>query len=404
MQLRQKLVLDYYLGTLLHVLLKPLVVLLGKVLRRDHDLSKCSSVTVIKMLGGGSLVIAYPALLGIKRVPHIRTLRLLTTPAVRPFAEALGIFDEVIVIRDNSLLTSFTDAIAAIVKLFHCEAIVDLEIHSRFTTVFSLFTCAVNRIGFYTRTSYWRKPLSSHLLFCNAFSGIYYFYDQIAELLGATIPDFDQCRSQFRSAIGDTGTEQRDGERLSIALAPCCSDLATERMLTHEEWVEVLGRRLERESGARKVQVTLLGAPGDRTSLDRLAELIGRQFPCVQSVNLAGKTRLMESIQQIARSDELFCIDSALLHFGRLLGIRTVSFWGPTDPVSLLRPWTNLPEEVHYTRLPCSPCVHIADEPPCMGNNVCMRLSVHPESPEGRNPRWLVPIGAVERFSRTSDE
>ena len=402
MQLRQKLVLDYYLGTLLHVLLKPLVVLLGKVLRRDHDLSKCTSVTVIKMLGGGSLVIAYPALLAIKKVPHIRTLRLLTTPAVRPFAEALGIFDEVIVIRDDSPVTSLVDALGAIVKLFRCDAIVDLEIHSRFTTVFSLFTCAVNRIGFYTRTSYWRRSLSSHLLFCNAFSGIYYFYDQIAELMGGKVPDFDECHSKFRSAIGEPLAGRRDGERLSIALAPCCSDLAAERMLTHEEWIEVLRRRLKGEGGGREVEITLLGGPADRTSLDQLAELIGRELACVKTVNLAGKTRLIESIRQIARSDELLCIDSALLHFGRLLGIPTVSFWGPTDPESLLRPWPNLREEVHYTKLPCSPCVHIADEPPCLGNNVCMRLSVHPDSPARRNPPWIVPIGALSRFSRSA--
>lgn len=401
MQLRHKLVLDYYLGTLLHVILKPLVLLLGRILGRDHDLKKCTSVTVIKMLGGGSLVIAYPALLAIKKEPRIQKLRLLTTPAVRPFAEALGIFDEVIVIRDSSLTTTLVDSLGAIRKLFRCDAIVDLEIHSRFTTVFSLLTCAVNRIGFYTRNSYWRKPLSSHLLFCNAFSGIYYFYDQIAVLLGAAIPDFNQCYTEFRSTIGEAA-RATDPRRLLIALAPCCSDLAAERMLEHHEWLEVLRRRLCREDAPGDVEISLLGAPGDRASLDELAAFIGGAFPAVKTVNLAGKTSLTESVRRIARSDELFCIDSALLHFGRLLGIPTVSFWGPTDPNSLLRPWPDARDEVHYTKLPCSPCVHIADEPPCMGHNICMRLAVNPDSPEDRNPPWIVPIGAVSRFTRSS--
>jgi len=52
-----KLLADYYIGGTLQAVLKPVTVLLGKILRRNHDLSRCSSVTFIKMLGGGSLVI-----------------------------------------------------------------------------------------------------------------------------------------------------------------------------------------------------------------------------------------------------------------------------------------------------------------------------------------------------------
>ena len=97
MKLGAKLVIDYYAGGLLHAILKPPTVLLGKVLRRNHDLTNCSSVTIIKMLGGGSLVVAYPALLAIKNVPGVVKLRLLTTPAVRQFGETLGVFDEILV-------------------------------------------------------------------------------------------------------------------------------------------------------------------------------------------------------------------------------------------------------------------------------------------------------------------
>jgi len=40
------------------------------------------------------------------------------------------------------------------------------------------------------------------------------------------------------------------------------------------------------------------------------------------------KDELAESVRIIAAMDEVLCIDSALLHFSRLLGRRTVSFWG----------------------------------------------------------------------------
>ena len=116
MNIRTKLLTDYYIGGTLQALLKPPTVLLGKILRRDHTLSRCSSVTFIKLMGGGSLVIAYPALLALKKTPQIKQLRLITTSAVKPFAEILGVFDEIIVIRDNSAVTLLTDSIGALRK------------------------------------------------------------------------------------------------------------------------------------------------------------------------------------------------------------------------------------------------------------------------------------------------
>jgi len=394
-----KLLADYYIGGTLQAVLKPVTVLLGKILRRNHDLSRCSSVTFIKMLGGGSLVIAYPALLALKSSPQIKQLRLITTPAVKPFAEVLGVFDEIIVIRDNSAATLMGDALGALRKLYRCDAIVDMEIHSRLTTVFSVLTCAVNRVGFYTGISFWRQKLATHLLFCNIGSGIYYFYDQIAALFGSPLPDMGMCIAAFRARLGvmPRVTEQT---RLKIALAPCCSDLGRERMLKSSEWVDVLKRRFLREDPARQIEIRLLGGPGDKNSLDELADTLRMAFPGLTAVNLAGKTSLSESVRGLAEMDELICIDSALLHFARLLGVPTISFWGPTDPASRLRESEYNRDEIHYRRLPCSPCVHVAQEPPCAGDNVCIRFAVYPDTEMDTNPKWILAPEPINRFGR----
>jgi hypothetical protein len=249
--LRVKLLADYYIGGTLQAILKPATVLLGKIVRRDHNLTRCSSLTFIKMMGGGSLVIAYPALLATKNSPQIKQLRLITTSAVKPF-------DEIIVIRDDSAVTLVGDALSAIRKVFRCDAIVDLEVHSRLTTVFSVVTCAVNRVGFYTGISFWRQKLATHLLFCNISNGIYYFYDQIAALFGGQAPDMGMCVSAFRKQLGVT-LRTPDPASLRIALAPCCSELGRERMLQPNEWVEVFRRRFSREDPGRKIEIRLMG-------------------------------------------------------------------------------------------------------------------------------------------------
>ncbi len=403
MSIRLQLIIDYYIGSLFHILLKPLVILLGKILRREHELKKCKTVAVVKLLGGGSLAIAYPALLAIKQTPTVQRLLLLTTHAVKPFGEALGIFDEIIVIRTKSPLKLLVDSLIATRRLFLCDAIVDLEIHSRLTTVLALFTCARNRVGFYTRDSFWRQHLSTHLLFCNIKSGIYNFYDQAAELFGAKVPAFATCQETFRRFIGifdGQSDGQGDDGILKIAIAPCTSDLAKERMLELDEWIVILRRRIQHVTEGQKVAVALFGAPGDRDRLAETARAMERAFPGVSVVNRAGKTVLIESVREISRMDELICIDSALMHYSRLLGLPTTSFWGPTDPESLLRPWSGGREEVHYSRLPCSPCVHLTDVAPCHGNNICMRLAVNPALQLKRNPAWLVTDDAVTRFTR----
>jgi len=131
MTLRAKLALDCYVGGFLHILLTGPTLLLGMFLARPRTLARCSTVTFMKLLGGGSLAIAYPALLAIKGVSHITCLRLVTTAPIAPFAEALGIFDDIVVVRDGKLLPLLKDSLSVVRRLWCSEALVDLEMHSR---------------------------------------------------------------------------------------------------------------------------------------------------------------------------------------------------------------------------------------------------------------------------------
>jgi len=236
-------------------------------------------------------------------------------------------------------------------------------------------------------------------LFCNISSGIYYFYDQIAALFQGAPPDMALCVATFRKQLG-VSDRIADPSSRRIALAPCCSELGRERMLQDHEWVEVFRRRLSREDPRCKVEVRLMGARSDQQALDRLSDVLRLAFPGIVTANLAGKTSLAESVRGLAEVDELICIDSALLHYARLLGLPTISYWGPTDPASRLRVSEVNRDEVHYRKLPCSPCVHVAQEPPCRGDNICMRFAVYPEETLDSNPKWMLTTEPIDRFWR----
>ena len=376
-------VMDRYAGTPLRLLLKPPAMLLGRILRRPHELSTCSSLTLLKLRGGGSLAIAYPAILGLRRSRQIRQLRIVTTAAVEPFASVLGIFDEVIVVRDQTGLQLLMSSARTIAKLFRCDALADFEMHSRLANVFCLLTCARNRIGFYASDASLRSSLATHPLFSDPSGRVYESYDQVTRLFGAEVPDMEDCAREFRRRLG-VPEERRTGECIDIGLAPTCSELRKERMLRPAEWVEIV----KRKAVGGDTRFHLLGGESERARLDELAALLRREVPGARFENQAGRRPLVESLRQVAQLREVICVDSALLHFARLLGTPATSYWGPSDPETLLRPVARGLDEIHYEKIACSPCVYAARVAPCRGNNVCMRLACNPGAPVDRNPAW----------------
>jgi len=391
MKLKTRLLIDYYVGGTAHAILKPLVILLGRVLRRNHDLSKCQDVTIVKLLGGGSLIIAYPALLAIRRLPNVKRLRLVASPLTSAFGALLGIFDEIIILHEDSALALATNSLGAIRRLWRTDVLIDLEIHSRLSTIFCLLTCARNRVGFYTQESFWRKGLSTHLLFCQLAEGVYHFYDQVSRLLGAPPMSFRDASDSFRTRLALSEKIARDPTAKivpRIAIAACCSELGKERMMKVPEWIDILRRRFALHQPPTELH--LLGSATDRPYLEELQRSIMSAWPNIQVFNHAGELKLEESVKLLATMDELLAIDSSLLHIARLLGIKTISFWGPTAPTTRLRISDLAADEIHYAQLPCSPCVHISSTTPCKGNNLCMRFVANPDYPGDRNPPWLV--------------
>ena len=390
MTLRRKLQLDYYVGGVLHVLLKLPTMLLGKLLHRDHQIAPGDGVVFLKLLGGGSLVIAYPSLLAIKKTG--RHLTLITTPGIKPFAEVLGVFDEIRVIHDHSTPRLALDSLAAIWTVRRCPVMVDLEIHSRLSTVFCLLTCARNRVSFYSITAFWRTNLATHLLYYNAQAPVYHFYDQVAQLLGAKAMNLADARAAFVRRLGQItpGPAIPAGQR-HIGIAATCSNLSPERMLRPAEWADIISARVVNVS---ETTVHLLGAASEKPQLAELADVVTAAVPGLRVTNHAGAMPLEQSVLMISKLDRLLAIDSALLHFARLIGVPAESWWGPTSPTHLLR--EPRPAEAHYRALSCSPCIHVTGDRPCRGDNRCMRVSVLADGASvDDNPLWLVePTGA----------
>jgi len=250
--------------------------------------------------------------------------------------------------------------------------------------LFSILMCARNRIGFYLESVFWRKYLNTHLIFFQRFSPTYYWYDAIAHILDAQPASIRECREKLFQVLNLN--KGRDGKYRRIAIGHGCSDLSRERMLTSEQWLSVFEKYGCLQDGT---ELIFLGTMSEHTLADDIIKKISVKFPSVKFNNYCGKLSLIESLSALSACCEFWGIDSALLHYARFMGLKCTSFWGPTDPSTLLRPMPDIEETVMYNKVPCSPCVHIAEMPPCNGENICIQ-SLFKTNTQDSSAIWLI--------------
>lgn len=366
MRVKTLLSFDKYFGSFLLAILKPWTHFLGMILRRDHRLELRDDLTILKPLGGGSLVIAFPAFLGLrKRYPDLR-IKLVTTKRTAPFARSLGVFDDIYEIDDSTLVRLTLSSIKVFFRSFGTDTVINLEAYSTLSMVFGLMTSSRNRLAFYLESAFWRKGVANHLFFFNRFAATPDLYDKVFQTFDVTPASQSECHDHLMMAIPEV--EPVKGCRISIGHA--CSDLGRERMLTAEQWVSVFTSHLD---AGFQAEVVFLGAAKDSALAAEIAGELSKKMPNLSCRDLCGKTSLPESLAILGESDEFWGIDSALVHYARIMNVRSVSFWGPTDPQTRLRELPGYAEEVVYRKIPCSPCIHITDVIPCAGNNICIK-------------------------------
>jgi ADP-heptose:LPS heptosyltransferase len=377
---------DFFLGSVLIVLLRPASIMLGTILKRNHAIVIRKQLVVTKIKGGGSLLLAMPALLSLRKKYPDKIFTLVTSAEVKPFAELMGVFDEIVIINISNLFYAGVSSLNALRKVWGADGLINFEIHSKLTTVFSSLSCARNRFGFYHETNSWQRDVITHLFFYNITSPVYINYNQVALALGATILPYQEV-ADFFIQHNQLQAPRQDAQTIKVVLAPFCSDLGKEREFLPEHWAKILKIKFENKA----LLLIIVGGKSDVKRASVLALNLKEVLPHFEIINLAGKTTLHESAMMIKTADEFLTIDSGLNHIARLSGgVRITSYWGPTDPTTRLAPFPNIAETVVYKKLFCSPCVHAVATPPCRGNNICMKQFVEEDLNQYSTGGWLI--------------
>jgi ADP-heptose:LPS heptosyltransferase len=205
-------------------------------------------------------------------------------------------------------------------------------------------------------------------------------------MLDAPIVSSDECWKHVRAILGIAEWPPKNSSG-RIAIGCGCSDLSKERKLTPEQW----SRHVFAVASDKRPEAVFLGAESDRQEAEKVIaaiQALGREGWSGKLSNLCGTMSLQDSLRTLAYCDEFWGIESSLLHYARLFGLRIKAFLGPTHP-NRLRPMAGLVETIHYRKTLCSPCIHLVSVPPCHGDNRCMKWLF--ELPEQRRDEqgWL---------------
>jgi ADP-heptose:LPS heptosyltransferase len=362
MNTKSQLIIDQFIAKPIAFCLNFLVRLLGKILSIDHSLDvEFSRIVVCKFKGLGSIIQTTPMIQTLKETYPNAEITFLSTKSNATFLSKIDCIDKVITIDDSSsfrLLKTLTKAMFKMLRN-RPEVYIDLEIYSNFSTLVTISTLAKNRIGFYLRSSTYKKGIYTHMMYYNTNVPISEVYMQIARLMNseAKSPGLYPIYKNIKR------NEAFNFENY-IIINPNASDLRIER-----RWGETKYKALAKwfcETYPSK-KVIFIGSPSEADYVTNLLE--GLDFPNL--INLAGKSTVDELIQLIHSAELVITNDSGPMHIAFACDTQTIALFGPCSPNHY--GWTaNV--KIIYKSTYCSPCVHEFITPPCKGNNVCMQL------------------------------
>jgi len=370
--LRTKLSIDHYLGTLLAWLLNGLARVIARVWRRDHSLrTPPRAVLFMKFMGLGSIARAAFLLEAARqRFPHAR-IGFACFPSCAGLVRLYPQVDDVIVVRDDGLFALARGTVRLVLWAWRNRAdlVIDLEVHSKYSSICSALTLARDRAGFAGLTSRFRRGLYTHLVFWNPIRPVDLAYRQLGRALGLrprlrrVKPSVTAAgKNEVRGLLATLGIPE--GARL-LGVNPNASELRLERRWPGANFARVI-TALPPADG---LHVLLLGSRAERDYVAQVCALVTGNANPVH--NVAGRLTFEGYVALLARLDLLLTNDSGPLHIAAALRVPTVSLWGPCHPRHYILRGA---QHVHFYRpIYCSPCIHTTDVPPCGGDNQCMQ-------------------------------
>lgn len=362
MNIKTQILLDKFLAKPSAYLLNFVVRVIGKILTINHSLDReFKTIAICKYKGMGSIIQSTPMLCAIrKRYPKARIFYI-STKSNKKILEKIQWIDSLILIDDSNIvkfIVSNTKALLFLIKI-RPQVYLDLEIYSDYSTLFTLFSLSVNRIGFYLRSSSFRMGIYTHMMFFNTRVPISKAYLQLALLIGCDIE---------KAVLYPLEPLEVNNKKLTkneyIVINPNASDLRLERRWDRENYIALINLILKNFTN---LDIFLIGSKAEQTYTQKISDEINNK----RVVNTAGLTTIDDLIFLIKNAKFVISNDTGPMHIAFCTQTPIICLFGPCSPEQY---GLSKFSYVIYNKIYCSPCVHDFEIPPCKGDNICMKL------------------------------
>jgi ADP-heptose:LPS heptosyltransferase len=374
MNTRIQIGIDKTFGSFLNILLYGIVRLLGKILRINHDLNRpFQRIVVCKLKGMGSIVQASALLATLRKNYPTAEIIFVSTEANKSILNFYSdSINGTILIQDNSIFQLIKSSISALWKLwkFRPQLYIDIEVYSNYSSLLCTLSAASNRFGYYKSDKNYRSGLYTHLMYYNIKAPLSEIYLQMARIL-----PIKEVEHELIPLILSNEIQSNSNQKLLefnpqiepfnyLVINPNASDLRLERRWPAEYFIQLI-----QEIRVLKPEIFLV-LIGNKQEANYVS-MISKHFlqdNCV--VDSSGKLKLDELIAVMKNAAGIITNDTGPLHLALALRKKTIGLFGPCAPDQYGQMQTCIPV---YTNVYCSPCVHEFINPPCAGDNQCMK-------------------------------
>jgi ADP-heptose:LPS heptosyltransferase len=342
----------------------------------------------------GSLTMTWPMIRRLREKYPQASLEILTFSRNVEIIGLIGLTgrDNIIAINDRAFTGLVADSMKFVARMTRKrpDIVIDCELFSRISSMYSFFSGAPIRVGFHrhTQEGLYRGDFINRPVLYNPYLHISRQFVHLAEAVDAVgtprckmaVPEKPPVlpevaiREDERAAIITRIREAFPGidtaGRALVVLHPGGG------LLPIRAWPPDYYGRVAESLAKTGFLVAVTGPPEDGS----LARQIVERCPPASAVDLTGFTRsLRELLVVFSLAKLLITNDGGPGHFAGLVSLPSIILYGPETPVlygSLNRNAVNL-----FARWACSPCLTAYNhrDSPCDGDNRCLR-AIPPEA------------------------
>jgi ADP-heptose:LPS heptosyltransferase len=301
--------------------------------------------------------------------------------------------ENIYTIREDNLLSFVADTFKFLwwTRKRKIDAVIDLELFSRFTALLTGFSGAAYKVGFhaYFNEGLYRGSFLSHKVAYNPHIHIAKNFIALVNALTSSqeeipysktkIEDEEITLAKVKYSASEKETvldivrgcfENLDSAKHKIVLInPNASELLIQRRWPQEHFAQLIKMILE---NSQRVIVLITGDPREREEAQRLKEMVGNE----RCVHFAGKVTFAQLPLLYSVSELMVTNDSGPPHFAAITDMPTYVLFGPETPALYGSLGKTTPI---YAGLACSPCVSASNHrKTACKDNVCLKV-IKPE-------------------------